>query len=53
LGTDEIHIVLDRPDSAKAATALEALLGEINAEAPSATVHTLLHPPGLAETGSY
>jgi transposase len=34
LGTDQLEVVLDRPDSAKVATALEALLGEINAEPP-------------------
>jgi hypothetical protein len=56
LGTDQIHIVLDRPDSHKVAAALEALLGEINAQAPrlladGPTLSFALR--GLAETGSY
>jgi hypothetical protein len=32
--TDQLQVVLERPDSAKVAAALEALLGEITAQAP-------------------
>jgi hypothetical protein len=34
LGSDETLVTLDRPDSAKVATALDALLAEINEQAP-------------------